>query len=274
MENLTLEQFIARLRGRVEVDGLIVMGSAAGGAPQPHSDYDLLLVLAAWPAPLNVGLTWIDGRLTDLIFITTAELEALLASGPTAEPANSLTGRLIDWLRTGRIALDRTGRLARARVALQLGSWTRGPVWSEQYATWFSLNYDLAQTRRLAAATDPAAQAVVDLRLLFGLSNVWFGYFQLRGLPQFGKDAARYLAEHDPRFLALFQGAAGEPDRLQRLEIYAELVQQVLAPFGTVWTAGATALQFRDEAELDQASAPAAMAWWHALVGAPQSDQD
>src|SRR5258708_27793421 len=105
------------------------------------------------------------------------------------------------WLGGGRGAWDGAGRLANARLAMQAEGWTRGPAWGEQYRAWFSLNYDLAQTRRLAAAPDLASQAVVDVRLLFGLSNVWFAYFQLRGLPLFGKTAAQHLAEHDPEFL-------------------------------------------------------------------------
>jgi len=268
IDYLTLDQFIDRLRRRAEIDGLIIMGSAAAGAPGPHSDYDLLLVLETLPAPLSVGLTWLDGRLTDLIFVTTAELDRLLSGGPLAVPADGLTGRLITWLRDGRIALDRTGRLAAIQTALQTDGWKRAPVWGEQYRTWFSLNYDLAQTRRLAANPDPAAQAVVDLRLSFGLSNVWFAYFQLRGLPLFGKRAAEHLAEHDPEFLSLFQRCAGEPDRLKRLGLYAELVERATAPLGGVWAEGATALQFKDEAEIGPATVQAALAWWEGLVSA------
>jgi hypothetical protein len=265
-EHMTLDDLIGRLGGRAEVDGLMVMGSAGAGALGPHSDYDLLLVFEAMPAPLSVGLTWIGGRLTDLIFVTTAELDRLVASGPQAVLADSLTGRLFGWLRDGRIVLDRSGRLAAARAALQAEGWTRGPSWGEQYRTWFGLNYDLAQTRRLVDAPEPAAQAVVDLRLLFGLSNVWFAYFQLRGLPQFGKEAAQHLAEKDPEFRARFQRCAGEPDRLKRFEQYAELVERAAAPLGAVWAEGETALQFQDEAEIEPALVQAALGWWEGLV--------
>jgi predicted nucleotidyltransferase len=264
--NMTLDQFIERLRGRAEIDGLIVMGSAAAGAPGPHSDYDLLLVFETLPAPLSVGLTWIDGRLTDLIFVTTAELDRLVSGGPQAVPADGQTGRLIAWLRGGRIALDRAGRLAAARAALQADGWTRGPAWGEQYRAWFGLNYDLAQTRRLAASPDPAAQAVVDVRLLFGLSSVWFAYFQLRGLPQFGKAAVKHLARHDPEFLALFQRCADEPDRLLRLALNGKLVERAAAPLGGLWVEGATALQFQEGAEIEPATVQAALAWWSNLV--------
>jgi len=265
---MTLDEFTKRLRRHAEVDGLIVLGSGGRGALGPHSDYDLLLVLETLPAPLSVGLTWLDGRLTDLIFVTTAELDRLLSGGPVAVPADGLAGRRIAWLRDGRIALDRTGRLAAIQTALQTEGWTRGPVWGEQYRTWFGLNYDLAQTRRLAANPDPAAQAVVDVRLAFGLSNVWFAYFQLRGLPLFGKRAAEHLAEHDPEFLALFQRCAGEPDRMKRLALYAELVARTTAPLGGVWAEDTTALQFQAEADIEPATVQAALAWWEELVSA------
>ena len=131
------------------------------------------------------------------------------------------------------------------------------------------MNYDLAQTRRYAANPDPAAQVVADLRLLFGLSNTWFGYFQLRGLPQVGKEAARYLAESDPAFLALFQRCAGEPQRWQRFEQYAQLVERAVAPLGPVWAEDATTLQFRDDAAVGPANVQAALAWWGEWIAKP-----
>src|SRR5260221_14707589 len=97
----TLDEFINHLHGRPEVAGLIIMGSAARGAPGPDSDYDLLLVLEALPAPLSVGLTWIDGRLTDLIFVTAAEIDGLVTGGPQSALSDGMTGRLIGWLRDG-----------------------------------------------------------------------------------------------------------------------------------------------------------------------------
>lgn len=263
---ITLEQFIGRLRQRAEVEGLIVMGSAAGGAPGPHSDYDLLLVLKALPAPLSAGLTRVDGRLMDLIFVTAEEVARLLSRGPQAVPAEGMTGRLIGWLREGHIRFDRTGELAAAQATMQAEGWTRVPDWAEQYRTWFSLNYDLAQTRRYAANPDPAAQAMVDLRLLFGLSNIWFAYFQLRGLPQVGKQAARYLAETDPPFLTLFQRCAGEPDRWQRFGLYAQLVERAAAPFGPAWAEDATTLQWREDAAVEPANVRAALVWWEELI--------
>jgi predicted nucleotidyltransferase len=262
-----LDEFIDQVQSRPEVAGLIMMGSAARGAPGPYSDYDLLLVFETLPAPLSVGLTWIDGRLTDLIFVMAAEIDQLVTGGPRAAFAEGMTGRLITWLRDGRIMLDRSGRLAHAQEVVRSAGWTRGPTWGEQYRIWFSLNYDLAQTRRCAANPDPAAQAVVDVRLLFGLSNVWFAYFQLRGLPQFGKEAARYLAEHDQPFQALFERAAGEPDRSRRLMLYVELVTQAVATFGKAWPAETTALQFQDGTEIEPANVQAAQDWWEDLSG-------
>ncbi len=266
---ITLDQFIGRLRQRAEVEGLIVMGSAARGAPGPHSDYDLLVVLKTLPAPLSVGLTRVDGRLTDLIFITAEEVERLVSRGPQDVPADGMTGRLIGWLKEGRIRFDRTGKLAATQATMLSEGWTRGPSWAEQYRTWFSLNYDLAQTRRYATNPDPAAQSVVDLRLLSALNNIWFAYFQLRGLPQVGKEAARYLADTDAAFLTLFQRCAGEPARWQRFEMYAQLVERAAAPWGPVWAEDATTLQWRDDAAVGPASVQAALAWWGEMIAAP-----
>ena len=268
---ITLDQFIGRLGQRAEVEGLIGMGSAARGAPGPHSDYDLLVVLKTLPAPLSVGLTRVDGRLTDLIFVTAEEIERLVSRGPQDVPADGMTGRLMGWLREGQIRFDRTGKLAAAQATMQLEGWTRGPSWAEQYRTWFSLNYDLAQTRRYTTNPDPAAQSIVDVRLLFGLSNIWLAYFQLRALPQVGKAAARYVAETDPTFLDLFQRCAGEPDRWQRFGLYAQLVQRASAPFGPVWPEGATALQFQDDTAVEPADVQAALRWWQSLIESPEA---
>jgi predicted nucleotidyltransferase len=69
---MTLEQVIARLSHHLAVDGLLTIGSTGRDTLTPTSDYDLVVVLADPPLPLGVGITSIDHRLTDVLFVTTA----------------------------------------------------------------------------------------------------------------------------------------------------------------------------------------------------------
>jgi hypothetical protein len=81
---ITCDEALHRLTQQEIVDGLIVIGSAAKEALTATSDYDLYLVLSVMPAPLHVGLTWIEGRLTDLIFEQTAAVDRFLAQDDSA----------------------------------------------------------------------------------------------------------------------------------------------------------------------------------------------
>lgn len=76
--SLTFDEVLRRLAQHDLVDGLIVIGSAATNALTTASDYDLYLVLSSMPALLLVGLTWIDGRITDLVFEQTATVDRFL----------------------------------------------------------------------------------------------------------------------------------------------------------------------------------------------------
>ena len=58
------------------------------------------------PAPFTVALTWIDHRLTDVIFATRQQIEEILAlDAPTS--SEEWPGRIIQWLQTGRIGWDK-----------------------------------------------------------------------------------------------------------------------------------------------------------------------
>ena len=64
---MALDDVVARLAQHPRIDGLVLVGSAQGEHLPAYADYDLVIVLAANPLRLHVGVTTIDARLTDLI---------------------------------------------------------------------------------------------------------------------------------------------------------------------------------------------------------------
>ncbi len=257
--HLTLQAVLDRLATRPEVEGLLTIGSTSGGAVTPVSDYDLVVVVNALPVALNVALTTIDGRLTDILFVAAAELD-----GGAGQWGAAQLGR---WLRAGQVVFDRAGRLGAAQAAARAAA-EPAPTDQDRYAAWFSLNYNVQQTRRLLASADPAYQLAVDLRLLFSLHDVWRAYFTARGLGVAGeKEQARYLLAHDPAFLHAFQDCLAEAERGAKFQQYAQLAAEALAPLGRLWADGTTSVM-PDPAAPWQADTPAqALAFWQRLVG-------
>jgi predicted nucleotidyltransferase len=118
--DLSLEQVIERLSRRSAVDGLLTIGSTGRDALTPTSDYDLVVVLGHSPVPLGVGITYIDHRLTDVLFCTSAQVDQILQ---TQEPLDgeAWVGRLARWLLDGRVVFDRDERLGRAQERVRSG---------------------------------------------------------------------------------------------------------------------------------------------------------
>ena len=99
----------------------------------------------------------------------------------------------------------------------------------------------------MLASNDHDYAAALDARLLYSLIDAFSGYFATRGLPWQGEKASvRYLREHDPAFLALFQQALSEPDRHAKFALYEQLCERAAAPAGDLWPDGATSAHLRD----------------------------
>lgn len=273
---LSFDETLERLQAHRDVFGLLAIGSTAvslraAGSFGEASDIDLaVLVDGAAPAP-SLALTRIDGRLADVLFVTTEQLEAWPQSAGSRawEPA-----RLARWLRDGRILYDRAGSLADAQARAQRAFIDERLGADPRYAVWFSLNYNLAQTLRMADAADPVYALAVELRLLYSLSDLWRAYFDLRDLPQRGeKEQIRYLTATDPSFLNLFQQTlsarpAGSPEQTARLQAYAELVRRCLAPVGDVWANNEGCWLPWLPVAGETVDRMAMEAWWQSLFGA------
>jgi hypothetical protein len=121
---LPLDEVLARLASHPAVDAILVMGSAGveAGGQGSASDYDLLVVLAELPLPLRLVLTLVDRRLTEIYFASASTLERLAAGERLPDGAEELRPAMTDWIQTGRIAFNRSGRLEQTSQRMGEGS--------------------------------------------------------------------------------------------------------------------------------------------------------
>jgi len=233
----------------------------------PASDYDLVVVLNTMPVPLHVGLTWINHRLTDLLFVRTEELDDIKA---LAEPVSAPKpiGRLIHWFQSGKILFDRSGRLQRCQSKVRTGTWTKVAGEFEVYGAWFGVNYNLAQTRRMLASDDPDYRMTAKVRMaIYGTSGLLWDYFTIRRMPWEGeKQALRYLESHDPEYYKLFHQFVKAGTCEKRLRLYEQLAKRTTAPVGGLWGDNDTALLFQEGTELQPGMAESALSFWDSLI--------
>jgi hypothetical protein len=241
--DLSLNDVLAKLSRHPAVDGLVTIGSTAYENLTPASDYDLLIILADQSLPFQVGITWIDHRLTDLLFASITHVAAI-RDATTDIDGTIWEGRVARWLVDGQIVYDRHGRLHEAQQKVQQRNWIRQLEPIDSYGAWIGVNYNLLHTRRMSESADPLYQAVAELRItLYGIPNVLYSYFQVRQLHWEGDKAAlRYLLVNDPAYADLLQRILREPDPAHKFAIYEQLADMTLAPLGGLWDAESTVL--------------------------------
>jgi predicted nucleotidyltransferase len=264
--DMTLDTVLARLGRHGLVDGLVTVGSTGRDSLTPTSDYDVLVVLAEMPVPLHVGITYIDHRLTDLLFATTTHLQHILAA-EVAVDGDAWEGRIARWLMTGQVVFDRHGLLQQAQAKVRGGNWIRPLEDIDAYGAWIGVNYNLLHTRRLMQSDDPVQLHAAELRMsLYGVGNVLFSYFRIRKMLWEGdKAAVRYLMAHDPPYFALLQQFVRESDLHRKFAAYERIAAATLAPFGTVWDGEPTVL-WSDMPAASWEAVEQGLAFWDALL--------
>jgi hypothetical protein len=247
----SLDDVLARLAQHPAVQGLLTIGSTDTARWHAASDYDIVIVLRETARPFHVGVAAIDGRLSDLIFVPSAEVAAVSALDAPLDP-DSGTGRVARWLRAGQIRFDRDGDLGRAQRQVAAGEWLLPPADAAARDAAFGINYNLAQTRRLLASSDPLYAQTAGLRMaLYAPGDLVFGFFAARRLLWEGdKAAVRHLAAHAPEYWALLGQFLAEPDLARKLALYERLAAGATAPAGGLWASDATITQRDDGAAL------------------------
>ena len=263
----TLNDVVRRLESHPDVEGAALGGSGQDSKLTGPSDIDLLIVVVDKWSNLRVGVTWIEGRMGDLLFATTSEVEAIADADP-ALGADGWVRRVAAFLAGARILVDPGGSLARARKAAQLWSEEAlGPIRGDAYRAWHKINYDRQHSRRMLASEDPDYATALDVRLLYGLDEVLTGYFAIRSRRWEGEKAAiRFLGEHDPAFLELFRQCLAEKDRHARFALYEHLCQEATAPAGGLWASEPTSAHLRDSGTATPEAHDAATRFIRSLV--------
>ncbi len=263
---MTLEAVLTQLSHHPAVDGLVTVGSTGRSTLTPSSDYDVLIVLAEMPVPLSVGVTYIDHRLTDLLFTTTAYVDQIITA-EVAIDGDEWEGRIARWLAAGQIVFDRHGRLRQAQTKVCGGNWIRPLEDIDAYGAWIGVNYNLLHTRRLMQSDDPIYQHAAELRMsLYGFINILLSYFRIRRLQWEGDKAAiRYLMAHDPAYFELLQQFLRESDPHRKFMAYERISAATLAPIGALWEDEPTVL-WNDMVPATWETLEQSLAFWEDLL--------
>ncbi len=264
---MTLKQVLNRLKAHPAVDGILLVGTTDSDKLTPVSDYDILIVLSESPVPLQVGITYIDHRLTDLLFATVNEVDRIITEKQQFKPFAYLLS-VSRWLQTGKIVFDRTGRLQRAKDTLQNSNLALPTSEYDSYGICFGINFDYLHNRRMAESDDPVYQTALDLRFCFTLNNLFWGYFSLRGILWEGeKKAVRYLEIHDPEFMRLIRQCLAETERKVKFQLLENIAEIVTAPAGGLWAGKPMAIATKDEGNQKIEDIEMASMFWEQLIG-------
>lgn len=264
--DMTLNAVLDRLRRHPAVEGLVLVGSAGRDTLTPASDYDVLVVLAEMPVPLQVGITYIDHRLTDLLFASTSHLAQILTA-EVAIDGDAWEGRVARWLSTGQVVFDRHGSVRQAQAKVRDGNCVRPLEDIDAYGAWIGVNYNLLQTRRLMRSEDPVYLHAAELRMsMYGVVSILLSYFRIRRLPWEGDKAAiRYLMAHDRPYFDLLQQFLREPDLGRKFAAYERIAAATLVPLGPLWSGEPTVL-WNDMLPATWETVEQGLAFWEALL--------
>ena len=110
---MSLRELISRLAKEECVDAIAVIGSAAQEDLDVASDYDLLIILKDAPLPLSGGVTLVEGRVVDILFMNPNDIEELIEARREEIRFGSIRGSVVRWMRSARIEVDKSHWLTR-----------------------------------------------------------------------------------------------------------------------------------------------------------------
>ena len=262
---LTLDETLNRLMRTDEVDGIAFFGSRADVSADPVSDYDLLILVRYQPVSIFQMLTHISSRMADIVFSDVDTAERVMTINESVQ-ARSAEGMLMQKVHDAHIVYDPSRRLERVQQHLNrradIADWLIMPTDSDKYAVWFWQNHGLLHVKRMIQSDNPLYLTAAELMLLNGLADICRSYYCVHELFWQGEKAAlKYLQAHDPDYLALLQRCMAEPDRFQKVALFEQLVAKTLAPVGTLWHPGITAVYLRDTSKQPELVEEALLFW-------------
>jgi predicted nucleotidyltransferase len=260
-----LEKTIVQISKSESVMGIMQIGSLCRKQVSSQSDYDLVIIFDEAAKSWYVGVSFIENRLTDLIFVRSSEIERVLAlDTPVAQ--NDELAPIIRWVRDGEILYARSKSLQHTQEKTRTQALIE-PIDDEAaYSAWFRINYNLAQLRRMLTSNDSVYKQAVNIRIaVYGHSDIWFGYFTIRRIEFLGDKAAiRYLCEHDPEFLSSYQQFInGKSSVDEKFAAYERVASMATAPMGTLWPEISTVMNLENTLEI-----------WQRLLGSDQSGKN
>ena len=263
----TFEELIERLSGNEHVNAIALVGSASENNLNPTSDYDLLIVLNAPPLLLTSGVSTIEGRMLDLLFVTTEDIDDLLAAQDSEITIEGIPGTVARWMQTAQVRFDRSGRLTRLKCKVHDGFVLKQMDEAEIRSRIDKASYNLAHTKRMIESDDPVYLSAIDLRMLYQLDDLMLDYFRVRRLAWSGeKDAIRYWQSHDADYFELFSRCLQETDRRPRVDLYEQLANATMAPAGALWESGATTFRLSPDSAMTEENIRAAKDFWESLL--------
>jgi hypothetical protein len=190
-----------------------------------------------------VGVTTIDNRFTDLLFVNEEAITAI-QNLTSVLPSSHELAPIIRWLKNGVILYDRVGKLTRAQQKVQQGAWVSSLSDEDAYGAWFALCYNLAVTKRMMSAGDDFYHAAAGIRMaVYGHMDLWFGYFKMRKMVWEGDKATlTYLQLNDTDFLDAYQKFITSIPLEQKILLYEQAAILAAAPFGGVWPSNITVM--------------------------------
>jgi len=264
---MTLREFVTRLKRSEYVTAVAIIGSAREAIVNPASDFDVLIVLEDPPVPIAGGVSFVEGRLTDIVVMISEQVKRLSEADYSKISMDSPEGVFLRWMQTARIEFDRAGCLERIQSRCLSGLSFRPPDEGDIYSRFDRASYNLAHTRRMLASDDPDYLMAIDMRLLYQMADLMVDYFLVRRLPWQGeKHAIRYWKAHDPGYLDLFVRCINQDDRERKVDLYHRLASQTMAPIGELWEAGETHLRLHPPDQMTSENVRAAGEFWKSKV--------
>jgi hypothetical protein len=234
---LTLDETVDRLGRNPRVRAISHLGSTGTDQWTDASDFDLCVLLAAYPPGCGVEATIVDGRIADVVLIDVDRVEALvhLEAAVAAEAVSEQEWPFVHWLAESRPVFDPAGLAARGRErAVQLIGFEVNADRAWQQTTRSFVTHDLrVNTALLRQADDPDVRVALGMRQMHTFVTAVQAWFTARGVRHEGwKRAIAQVAQSDPGFFAIIERWLAANTLEDRHDIYREAVERALEPIG------------------------------------------